>query len=196
MSLQTAIPRRVALQHCPSPLHRPIFMFMPPKLSVNVASGNQGNPRWTCTPDHGKLSTSGVGQFRRSKWAMPDDQTHQYGTTAGGLQLRALGAFRSHFRCRRGGNGKCKLGFEHGCCRDLVERIIRRRLGARNAGCGNRHRHERDCSKWLRCDDLLLRWTADWHGSLVRHRRMPLLTSAGIYHCPIQPRYDVHGPSP
>ncbi len=43
MSLQTAIPRRVTLQHCPPPLHRPISIFTPRKESVNVASGQPGN---------------------------------------------------------------------------------------------------------------------------------------------------------
>ncbi len=35
MSLQPAIPRRVALLHCPPPLHRLVSIFYPPAETVN-----------------------------------------------------------------------------------------------------------------------------------------------------------------
>jgi hypothetical protein len=35
MSLQPAIPRRVALLHCPPPLHRLVFIFYRPAETVN-----------------------------------------------------------------------------------------------------------------------------------------------------------------
>src|SRR5580704_2058760 len=74
MSLRSAIPWRFALQHCPPPLHRPVFIFRPPEVICQLfPSGKYQN--WTRRFGQGKISTSGVGQIRVSKWARPEYQT-------------------------------------------------------------------------------------------------------------------------
>ncbi len=58
MSLQTAIPWRFALQHCPPPLHRPVSIFSPPKLICQPA--HSGKPQnWTRRLGQGKILTQG-----------------------------------------------------------------------------------------------------------------------------------------
>ncbi len=82
MSLQTAIPRRFALQHGPPPLHRPVSIFRPPQVICQpVPSGKYQS--WTRRPRQGKISTSGVGQIRVSKWARPEYQTQPQGPHSG-----------------------------------------------------------------------------------------------------------------
>ena len=77
MSLQTAIPRRFALQHGPPPLHRPVSIFRPPQVICQpVPSGKYQS--WTRRPRQGTISTSGVGQIRVSKWARPEYQTQRH----------------------------------------------------------------------------------------------------------------------
>jgi hypothetical protein len=58
MSLQSAIPRRFALQHCPPPLYRPVSIFKPPEVfcqpvpSANIKTGLEG-------PDKAKYQRQG-----------------------------------------------------------------------------------------------------------------------------------------
>ena len=53
MSLGSAIPWRVALQHCPPPLHRPESMLYPPAETVNHH-----------LPGAGEFSTGDLGNFQ------------------------------------------------------------------------------------------------------------------------------------
>ncbi len=74
MSLRPAIPRQVALQHCPLPLHRPVPIFRPPEVFCQPAPSRKYK-NWTRRTGQGKISTSGVGQIRVSKWARPEYRT-------------------------------------------------------------------------------------------------------------------------
>ena len=44
MSLRPAIPWRVALQHCPPPLHRPVSIFRPPKVICQPSPSGRISP--------------------------------------------------------------------------------------------------------------------------------------------------------
>ena len=75
MSLQPAIPRRVALQQSPPPLHQPESIVNPPAGTVNHH-----------LPGAGEFSTGGMGNFQP---ALTFDQKRGYQTQVSDFGTRA-----------------------------------------------------------------------------------------------------------